>query len=146
MKQFVCPHCSKTVAGEQKFEVKCYHCGKYVYLTDGLTPQDEKKRLLTMASQFAYAYVPKNVREYVDKFGLAQSGPTTLKWFKEHEQAAQTEMQQFLDQVDDDTLRSLHQQYEGDKPFLLYVLDEMKFPIDRAPLDWGTVDTDNCDF
>lgn len=146
MKQIVCAHCGKTVAGEQKFEVKCYHCGKYVYLTDGLTPQDEKRRLQTMASQFAYAYVPKMVREYVDRFGLSQSGPTTLKWFKEHEHAVEAEMQHFLDQVEDDDLLALHLRYPGDKPFLLFVLDELKFPIERAQLEWSNVDTDNFEF
>lgn len=147
MKQILCTHCGKTVAGEQKFEVKCYHCGKYVYLTEGLTPQDEKKHLQTMASQFAYAYVPRNVREYVDKFGLSQSGPSTLKWFREHEENVTGEIVTFLErQIDEESLKNLHERYPGDKPLILFVLDELKFPIARAQLEWNNVDTDNFEF
>lgn len=146
MKQIVCIHCGNTVAGEQKFEVRCYHCGKYVYLTEGLTPQDQKKHLQTMASQFAYAYVPKNVREYVDRFGLSQD-PTTLKWFRDHEEDVKNKIEDFLeDNINEESLKELYERYQGDKPFILFVLDELKFPIDRSHLEWSTVDVDNCEY
>ncbi|WP_027417803.1 hypothetical protein [Aneurinibacillus terranovensis] len=147
MKTINCPHCGKELTGNHNYEVRCYHCGRYSYLLDGLPFAAEKARLHDMAAQYAYAYVPKNVREYVDKYGLAQSGPTILKWFKDNEAEAKTKLEQFVkEHVTTESLRELHREYTGKEPFLLFVLDHLNFPIERASLEWDLDSSDSSDF
>lgn len=150
MRTITCPKCKKELAGNYQYEVRCYHCGKYSYLTEALTFAEEKDFLLAMVSQYSYAYVPKKVREYVDKYGLAQSGPTTLKWFRDHDEEAQRKMKSFIDgHVTAASLQKLHQEHNGTMPFmpfLLFILDHLAFPIERASLEWNLDVSDSCDF
>ncbi|WP_047152123.1 hypothetical protein [Aneurinibacillus tyrosinisolvens] len=147
MKQLTCPRCGKEITGNHEYEVKCYQCGKYSYLSENKSFEEEKAKLYPIARQYAYAYVPENVREYVDKYGLAQSGPTTLKWFKDHEQEAYEKIVQFINErITGETLWTLQKQYDGKGPFLLYALDSLSFPIKRAPLDWDFEQSDSFDF
>ncbi|AMA72426.1 hypothetical protein SAMN04489735_101126 [Aneurinibacillus thermoaerophilus] len=147
MKQIACPYCGKQVTGNHRYEVKCYHCGKYSYLTDGLSAVEEKQELYDAARQYAYTYVPEDVREYVDKYGLAQSGPTTLRWFRDHEEDAYRKMKKFLDeQLDEQTLKRLHDKHDGKLPFVLFVLDFLNFPLRRASLEWQLDQSSSCDF
>ncbi|WCK53386.1 hypothetical protein PP175_18810 [Aneurinibacillus sp. Ricciae_BoGa-3] len=147
MREITCPYCTKELTGNHRYEVRCYHCGKYIYLTEGLSPEDNMRRLQEMVPQYAYAYVPKKVREYVDKYGLAQSGPTTLKWFKDNEAEARQKIEAFIsEKVDPETLSELHRAYKGDAPFLLYVLDKLRFPVPRAPLEWDIDSFDSAEF
>jgi phage FluMu protein Com len=147
MENITCPHCGKSIAGNHRYEVKCYHCGTYNYLTDNISVEDEKKELYDAARQYAYAYVPENVREYVEKYGLAQSGPTTLRWFRDHEEEAFQKMKQFLDdKLNEETLRALHAEHKGDLPFVLFTLDHLNFPLRRAALEWDLDPSGSCDF
>lgn len=147
MNEFLCPHCGKPVAGNHRYEVRCYQCGRYTYLTEGLSLEAEKQELYNAASGYAYAYVPQNVREYVDKYGLAQSGPNTLRWFRDHEAEAFANIKAFLNEkLTEEMLRQLHEQYENDMPFVLYVLDTLHFPVHRAPLEWDVEGSDSSEF
>jgi hypothetical protein len=147
MKQITCPYCGKQITGNHRYEVKCYQCRKYSYLTEGLSFEEEKRELQDEARQFAYAYVPQNVREYVDKYGLAQSGPTTLRWFRDHEEQAYQTMSQFLDEkLNEQTLRELHEKHDGTMPFLLFMLDQLAFPLHRSSLDWQADETSSSEF
>lgn len=147
MNEFTCPHCGKSVAGNHRYEVKCYQCNRYTYLIEGLSLEQEKQELYNAADQYAYAYVPKIVREYVDKYGLAQSGPNTLRWFRDHEAEALVLIKSFLDEkLTENTLHQLHEQYTYDMPFLLYVLDALHFPVHRAPLEWDAEGSDSSEF
>lgn len=147
MKQITCPYCGKEVTGNHRYEVKCYHCGKHSYLTEGMIPEQEKREMLAAARQYAFAYVPQHVREYVDKYGLAQSGPTTLRWFRDHDEEAYRKITQFLDEkLDEQTLRSLHKEYDGEMPFVLFALDRLDFPLQRASLEWEADHTGSSEF
>ncbi|MFT9849317.1 hypothetical protein [Aneurinibacillus sp. REN35] len=147
MEQITCPYCGKQVTGNHRYEVKCYQCGKYSYVTEGCTADQEKHELAEAAGHYAYAYVPQHVREYADKYGLAQSGPTTLRWFRDHEEEANQKMKQFLaEKLDEHVLCKLHEEHDGTMPFLLYVLDSLEFPVPRASLEWEADQTSSSEF
>ncbi|MBN6186104.1 hypothetical protein JQN58_03760 [Aneurinibacillus sp. BA2021] len=147
MEQITCPYCEKQVTGNHRYEVKCYQCGKYSYLTDACTVEQEKRELAAEAGQYAYAYVPQHVREYADKYGLAQSGPTTLRWFRDHEEEAERKIQQFIaEKLDEQVLRRLHEEHDGSLPFLLFALDRLDFPVPRASLEWEADQTSSSEF
>lgn len=147
MKQITCPYCGKQVTGNHRYEVKCYHCGNYSYLTKGLPAEQEKKELSEAAHEYAYAYVPQHVREYADKYGLAQSGPTTLRWFRDHEEEAYRAIVQFLDEkLDEEVLSKLHKEHNRTMPFVLFALDYLHFPLQRASLEWEADQTGSSEF
>ncbi|GAB7387621.1 hypothetical protein BSNK01_14580 [Bacillaceae bacterium] len=129
-----CPQCGNALFGHYAFEVRCYFCGKYFYI-NATSTADLRERLLAQVPRYAPEYIPQEVRDYLEKSDLSQSGPVILRWYRQQEHKAAEQIGKFLrERLDERTLERLLNAYDGRVPLLPFVLESLDYPVKRTPL------------